>query len=425
MSRTICVAALGLGLLVAAGCGSKPEPPPIDAKLEPTAPEPKTDTPQPKTDTPAARAAPALAYEADPAKHVIPDAPLRGRIAGTDVIPVVVLEGSELTLCTYKTDTPKNESPVVERSVKLKLTPMLVYGQVPPNVFGRKWTIRADDPPGGDVPQVWRAAVGKVTQMYPPGCAVTLEFGALKGGKVPGKIYLCLRDDDTVLAGTFEATYFRSAVEPPGPNDVPYIGGTVTLTDPKKGAESVRLGYTPFPPTGALFPESELPFVLPPAADQPAIRVGASTLVPGDGVGRLFRYEHVKLAPGRYLLTAALPDGPTVWRWVDVATDTGRTENIVLGGTVAGQIEVSVPADTVGTVFAVPSDDPSRPPIDANAFQRLAFQITRQGVDVAAGKAVLKNLAPGKYEVRVGDLRGFVDVTSGKTAELTLTPPKK
>ena len=41
------------------------------------------------------------------------------------------------------------------------------------------------------------------------------------------------------------------------------------------------------------------------------------------------------------------------------------------------------------------------------------------------GKAVFKNLAPGKYEVRIDSERKLVDVAAGKTAELDFAPPKK
>jgi hypothetical protein len=37
----------------------------------------------------------------------------------------------------------------------------------------------------------------------------------------------------------------------------------------------------------------------------------------------------------------------------------------------------------------------------------------------------VRNLAPGKYEVRAGDLRGHVEIVADKTAELVLVPAKK
>ena len=44
------------------------------------------------------------------------------------------------------------------------------------------------------------------TTTFTSGYALKLEFGKAKGGKLPGKIYLCLPDTDkSVAAGTFEA----------------------------------------------------------------------------------------------------------------------------------------------------------------------------------------------------------------------------
>jgi hypothetical protein len=282
------------------------------------------------------------------------------------------------------------------------------------------------------VPEVWREIGGKDPHVYPSGYALTLELGARKDGKVPGKIYLSLNDEEkTFLAGTFEATYTRPHTERPGPDDVPYISGDVTVTGAKPDAE-VRVMYAAFTATGVSFKELQIPFDPVPLEqarwtrdDTPSDRPRASTLVAGDGKGRPFRFEHVKLPSGRYLISAAVVGGPAVWKWVDVAAGTALTETLTLDATKTGSAEVSLPADAKGKVFFAPADAPDKPALNADVFHALAFQVVRQDADIVAGKATLKNLAPGKYEVRAGDLRGFVDVVAGKTAELTLAPPKK
>ena len=58
-------------------------------------------------------------------------------------------------------------------------------------------------------------------------------------------------------------------------------------------------------------------------------------------------------------------------------------------------------------------------------FSALALQVVRQDIDIVSGKALVKNLAPGKYVVRVGDLRGTVEIVAGKTVEMALASPKK
>jgi hypothetical protein len=280
------------------------------------------------------------------------------------------------------------------------------------------------------VPEVWREVAGKDLHLYPSGYALTLELGARKDGKVPGKIYLCLADAErTVLGGTFEAAYSRAHTEPPGPDDGPYIAGAITVTGAKPDGE-VRVSYVAFTGAQVSFKELQLPFDPVPElqarwtrdeADKPRV----STFVAGDGKARPFRYEHVKLTPGRYLIAAAVVGGPAVWKWVDLPPGGTLTENLALDATKTGGVEVAVPAGVTGKVYIAPADDPTRPALDRELFEPVAFQVVRQDTDLVSGKALVKNLAPGRYEVRAGDLRGFVEVTAGKTAELALVPAKK
>jgi hypothetical protein len=421
------IAALVLGLAV--GCGSKSDPTGPDAKHDP-APNPTTPGQPADPGAPATKgdAPSGPVWEIEQSKHAIPSAPVKGRIAGTDVLPEVGIEGDELTFRTVKAGTP-----VVERSVRLKLAPMRVAGQPVPVVMGRDWKVAVDAPPGPNVPEVWRDVPGKGQErelhVYPHGYALTLELGQRKDGKVPGKIYLSLSDQErTVLAGTFEATFSRSHLERPEPDEAPYVVGTVTVTGAKPDAE-VRASYAAFTEKGIHFKELQLPFdPVPPEqarytrdeSDKPR----TSTLVAGDGKLHPFRFEHVKLAPGRYLIAAAVVGGPTAWKWVDVGPGTTQTEAFTIDATQTGGVEVSVAPEVKGKVIVAPADAPDKPVLAPELFRALASQVVRQDADVVAGKATLKNLAPGRYEVRVDDLRGFVDVVAGKTAELNLVPKK-
>ncbi len=422
MPRTIFGIVLGFGLALVLGCGSKSDQPLPTAKLE-TDPAP-APTPDPNAGAPKVDAPAGPAWEMDPTRHAIPAAPVKGRIAGVDVTPEVGIEGDELTFRVLKAGTP-----IAERSVRLKLAPMLVAGQPVPSVFGRDWKVKPDAQPGPGVPEVWREVAGKDPHLYPAGCAVTLELGALKAGKVPGKIYVSLPDEEkSFLAGTFEASYTRPHTERPGPDDAPYIGGDVTVTGAKPDAE-VRVAYAAFTATGLALKELQLPAKNVPLEQaqwtrDESDRPRASTLIAGDGQGRPFRYEHVKLPPGRYLISVGVVGGPTAWKWVDVASGAALTESFALDATKTGGVEVSLPADVKGKLFLAPADAPDRPALDAALFHAIAFQVVRQDADIVAGKAALKALAPGRYEVRAGDLRGFVDVVAGKTAELNLAPKK-
>jgi hypothetical protein len=424
MSRTIFGAALALGLAVAVGCGSKSEQTLPSAKLEEAPPTPPTG-PQPPNPVAPKIELPKVAWEIDQTKHAIPAAAVKGSIASAEVTPEVQIEGTELSFRSLKAGTM-----TVERSVKLNLAPMLVAGQQPPPVLGREWKLKLDSAPGPGVPEVWREVAGKNPHVYPTGYALTLELGPRKDGKVPGKIYLSLPDEEkTFLAGTFEAAYARPHTERPGPDDVPYIGGDVTVTGAAPNAE-VRVTYAAFTPAGVYFKELQLPFDPVPELQarwtrDDTERPRTSTFVSGDGKGRPFRYEHIKLAPGRYLIAAAVVGGPVVWKWIDVAPGTALVENFTIDATKTGGVEVTVPAGTVGKVLLAPADAPERPPLDMELYRATSFQVVRQDTDIVGGKALLKNLGPGKYEVRAGDLRGTVDVVAGKTVEFSLMPPKK
>lgn len=428
ISRTIFGAALGLWLGVAVGCGPKPEPPSVPmTEASPTpkgdAPKGDTPTPAPKGDTPPAPPAPSgPAWEMDLAKHAIPDAPVKGRISGTDVTPEVVVSSLDVTF-----RVPKAGSPLPERAVTIKLAPH-APGQPVASVPGKSWKVKDSDAPGPAVPEIWQEVHGQPVLLHPNGYALTLTLDPRKDGKVSGRVYLSLGDKDrSVLAGTFNAEYFRFHTEPLGADDVPYAAGTVTVTGAKPDAE-IRVAYAGFAGGMVLFKELQLGFDTmpeetarwqPDEADKPRV----SRLVAGDGKARPFRYEHARLAPGRYLMTAGVVGGPAVWKWVDVAAGATLTENFTLDASKAGGIEVSVPADAKGKLYAAPADAPERPALAADQFLVIASQ-TRLDADIVAGKASLKNLAPGKYEVRYGDLRGFAEVTAGKTAELALMPKK-
>lgn len=426
MSRMIFALVLAAGLVFAVGCGSKPEPTQPIASLasEPTPPtSPNPPTPPTTPTSPVTPLEPTKgAWELDQSKHVIPEAPVKGSIAGMEVTPEAVLEGDELNFIAYKAGTRE-----MERNVKLKLAPMLLAGQPIPSVLGRNWKVKTDAEQGPEVPVAWRFVGGKDPFLYPSGYALTLELGSRKEGAVAGKIYLSLPDDQkTVLVGTFAAKYSRPHTEPPGPDDTPYIGGEVNVVSAKPNAE-VRIAYAAFSPAGVSFKELQLSTDANPLelAQWTRDETEKSRLISGDGKSRPFRYEHVKLAPGRYLISAAVVGGPAVWKWVDVTAGSKLTENFTIDATKTGGVEVSAPAGMTGKLLIAPADDPGKPALETEIFRALELQIVRQDIDLVSGKALIKNLAPGKYEVRAGDLKGTVEIVAGKTVEFALMPPKK
>lgn len=393
-SRMIFGAALGFALAGALGCGSKPAPTQPTAALQ--EPEPKNDpAPAPQAELPKPAPAAKIVAEMDADKHAVPTEAVRGRIAGTDVTPEVLVTSEELIFRVLKPGTQ-----TVQRSVIFKLAPR-VPGQPPPAPApGRNWKVKRDAEPGPAVPTVWLETQGQPIIALPSGYALTLELGPRKNGKVTGKVYFVAPEEQkTELAGTFTAEYLRFQMEPPGADDAPYITGEVTLVGAAPDAK-VRTTCAAFLPSG-----------------------GAQFT---DGVQPTAQYEYVKLEPGRYLISAGVTNGPAVWKWFDVAPGATATENFTIDATKSGGIEVSAAPDAKGKVLVAPADDPSRPPLDASLFEALSVQVfPREKVEVVVGKALVKNLAPGRYEVRFGNERRIVDVVAGKTAEVNLLPPKK
>jgi hypothetical protein len=421
--RTIFALALAFGVSVAAGCGSKTDQPQPKADLKPE-PNPEPN-PGPNPDPNAKpKDEPKAAWEMDPAKHTIPAGGVKGRVGGAEVSLEAAVEGNDLVFRTGKDVTP-------ERRMLLKLRK-----SADESLENRKWAVRQDTPAGAAVPEVWLELPPQPIHAFSSGYALTLELGQRKDGKVPGKVYLSLPDDEkSFLAGTFTADYARAPGEPPGADDAPFAAGEVTVTGAKPDT-TLRVTYAGLTPSRAdgaktdlLIKELQAALTQTPDAagwslddsDKPRV----STLFPGDGKMRPSRYEHVKLVPGRYLLTATVTGGgPITWKWVDVPADGKVKENLTLDLTKTGGLEVNAPPGSTGQVQIVPADDPGRPPIDASHFFAIAVQMRLTGA-VVGGKATFKDLAPGKYEVRIDGERKTVDIVAGKTAELDFTPPKK
>jgi len=394
-SRTITGGVLGLALVVAAGCGSKPAPPEPNQPINPDS-----------GSNPDAAAKPV--YELDPARHAIPAHPVSGTIGGAEVTPEAAIEGEFLVF-----RTPQAGTTLPERELSLKLRAS--SGQMIP--VGKR-TVRQEMPEGPDVPEVRLAVPGKQTRLYPNGYALTLELEPRKAGKVAGKIYLCLPDDEkTLLAGTFVAAAPRQPNEPPGVEDVPLVNGSVTVVGTAPGAV-LTVGYAANPqpdlyPLGA----AQIPLGDEVTAQATYDKPRVTSLTAGDGKTVPSRYEHSKLTPGRYLVFAALKNGPAAWKWVDVGPQSTVAVDLTIDATRTGGLEVNVPLGALGKVQLAPADDPHRPPMDANMFIGVVWQLNLEQ-DIVLRKALFKNLGPGRYEVRAGKEIRVVEIVAGKTMEL-------
>jgi hypothetical protein len=415
--RTTSGTILGSALVfIALGCGSKDSPAP-----QPDVPiQPET----PPTPAPAAKAV----HELDPTKHVIPAQPVAGPVGGVEIAPQALVEGEYLVFRVTKPGTSE-----VEREVLLKIRSSAT-DHLPE---GKRLVVDQKAPEGPNVPLVMMTIPGKEGHVAANGYAMTLELEHRKGGKLPGKIYLCLNDPEkSYLAGTFVASAPRLPIEPPGVEDVPLINGSVSVVG--ASAKPVLMtGYAASPngtrssvgiaaldielgesPDGQRWTER--------ADDKPRV----TFLIAGDGKKMPSRFEHSKLTPGRYLAFAALRDGPAAWKWVDVGERTTEKVDLTIDASKVGGLEVTAPLGSLSKVQLAPADEPRRPALDPILFELIAMQLKLEQ-DIVQRKALFRNLAPGRYEVRdkaSGQVR-VVEIVAGKTSELDFEtkpePPKK
>jgi hypothetical protein len=293
----------------------------------------------------------------------------------------------------------------------------------PHSFESKKLTIQQNLPPGPQVPEIWLKSTKDNLNLYPNGYALTLQVGTRENWKLPGNIYLCLPDEEkTVLAGTFFAAFPRQPIEPPGPEDLPYIKGSVTVIG-AASTNGVRVGYIVDERPG-IFSMGSADLTLGEIAtsvgwvrnesDKPRVTM----LLPGDGKQVSCRYEHSKLTTGRYLVYASLlPDGPITWKWVAVLPGETHSIDLTLDATQTGGIEIIAPVEAVKNVEMAPADKPGFHQLDPSMFTACAWQF---GLDkpIIARKAVFKNLAPGRYEVRAAGQTRIVEIVAGKKIEL-------
>ncbi|MCE9561636.1 MAG: hypothetical protein K8U57_06235 [Planctomycetes bacterium] len=415
MSRTMFAVLLSFLL----GCGSKSNSTqPSDEK-----PEPKVEL----TLTPVK-----ASHEMDPAKHVIPTGPVIGRLVGVDVTADVHLEGKRLIF--QKAEGAPGEPWYV--SIELPSepgregSPSKMVRTPTDTPTGTAWSVNALFPK----PVMFPTPDGAEKKWEPAerlgwtnGYAVTLEFGKRENGKLPGKIFLSLPDyteahPDTpkgsFLAGTFVVECARSPSDPPNIEAVPYVRGAINVR-PEAPMAKLSAGYFGIlegpgrVPSGSLEVELDGGQSKRSNQDKPRIMM----LYAGDGKQTPSYYEHSKLTPGRYLVFAGVGGGANAWKWVDVKAGGTITADLTVDGTQTGGLEVTAPLEAVSKVRLTPADEPGHPPLDEGLFEALAFHLGLEQ-QIVNRKALFKNLAPGRYEVRAAKQSRTVDVVAGKTVEL-------
>jgi hypothetical protein len=250
--------------------------------------------------------------------------------------------------------------------------------------------------------------------------ALKLAFDRAEAGRVSGRIYLCVADEaQSYLAGVFvlESNPGDPSKGPPGPQDVPYVRGSIRLDKPAKGV--LEVGYVGQPEQGETVADSASgPFASGASASSVAFAPRTTRLDAGpDGAEWVCR----RLPPGRYLFYACWNGrAAAAWRWLDVLDGARQTVDFTLTPEKTGSLEVRAPAPAGEVVRLIPLDEKGRFPALPFAPALLA-RCLKMEASLKSGAARLDRLPEGAYRVLVGDARGAVAIRAGAVSRLDLT----
>ncbi|HEY3788087.1 MAG TPA: hypothetical protein VGL71_04490, partial [Urbifossiella sp.] len=294
-------------------------------------------------------------------------------------------------------------------------------------VEGANIVVKPDQAAGPDVPNVivYDPSLPE-PRILTHGYALTLSLGKRDKGKVSGRVSLNTPDDKhSFVAGTFTAEWLRAREEPPGPEDAPFVQGTITV---KGIAEpNVNIGYIRVDPVEPAI-SNALGTVIGPSGipirsdnDRPrAINLFPATMKDPA------RFEFTRLDPGRYWIFAKTNGGPGAWKWITVAPGSQQMIDFAIDTTVFGGIDVTAPG-TTEAISIVPAGEPGKPWPDsviATAASIINLRLTGAALPKAdAGKPLIVNvprLSPGKYEVFAGELSAAVEIKANEIAKVEL-----
>lgn len=133
-----------------------------------------------------------LKWVADAGKMTIPDAPVAGKLLGEDFQPNKIEFNSVAK--TLSLEKGRGDADI-------KIFLFLKAGE---QLEEKSYKINAPGRLGEQRPQVHAGSKSAGRKSWTNGYALRLEFGKAKDGMIPGKIYLCLPDENkSVVAGTF------------------------------------------------------------------------------------------------------------------------------------------------------------------------------------------------------------------------------
>jgi hypothetical protein len=373
---------------------TKPVPPGQPAKDDAAKPDPKKP-----------------AWTLDPAQMKIPDAKAFGKIHDVEfVLDKAELESDVLTLRQGKDFFP-------DAAVK-------VWLKEEESIEGKNYRITPNQGIGGPhVTLEWKPK-GKnfpeTEAFFSDKYAMLLEFGKAKDKVIPGKIYLCVADEPkSCVAGTFTL----------GAEQGGEISGKITVRGDAKGLW-IEVGTLGKNAKGEL----DAPTVGSEVGKGTMAMTSRNTRLAWDDKSGSGTHKHTNRPPGRYLVYLRGRAGPQKggliecegyhdWKWVEIKDDKSKvTVDLTIDPSNQGNLEVQVagaPKDAVVTYL----------PLDADG--RLPFPDAHRYVSISSsakldnGKALIRGLREGKYQVACGDATMDVEVKRAATVPVKLTPSKK
>jgi len=276
------------------------------------------------------------------------------------------------------------------------------------------------------------------TEVFMRDYVMKLQIGRASKGKLPGKIDLRLPDEaQSFVAGTFTIVMLDETSEP-GTGE---ISGKITLPASSKDLY-IWVGCLGRNPEGKM--EGPAPgFKLDGSVDS----VMATTLQRRNSVllrdkkTGILAHKHVNRPPGWYLVYVRgnrrdSPDGRIThegyydWKWVEIKEDKLKvTVDLTVDPGNSGTVEVTLSGPTKeSSVTYLPLDENGQLPFpDAHSYLQRTSSAKIEG-----GKAVIRGLREGKYQVAKGPWQGDtrlpsvtadVEVKQGSTTKVVLARP--
>jgi hypothetical protein len=397
------------------GDGERKSPPPA----KDLANDPKPVPPGPAKDHRAKTDVRKPAWTLDLAQMKIPDAKASGKIRDVDfVLDKAELENGVLTLRQGKDFFP-------DAAVKVWL-----FLKDEETVEGKSFRITPNKGFGGPHLELNWKPKGQKGQPFPKSetffsdkYAMILEFGKAKGNVIPGTIYLCVADElKSCVAGTFTL-----GAEPAGGGE---ISGKLTVRGDAKGLW-IEVGCLGKNPKGQL----EAPgvgFELGKGNMSATCSTWAprNTKLAWDQKTGSGTHKHTNRPAGRYLVylrgrAGPQKDGPINyegyhdWKWVELKDDKSKvTVDLTIDPSNQGNLEVQVtgsPKDAVVTYL--PLDADGRLPLpEAHRYFSASSSAKLEG-----GKAIIRGLREGKYQVACGGATADVEVKRATTVTVKMS----